>query len=437
MMLRHVSFCAAALLLSSTALAQTAAPAAAAAAPLSPTYQLDIAWTLMCAFLIFMMQAGFAMLEAGHVRAKNTVNVLMKNFLDCCIGSIAFWLLGYGVMFGASAAGWVGSDSFAAQSLNPQGMAQMLFQMMFVTTAITIVSGAMAERTHLNGYIVGAVVISSVIYPVFGHWAWNPNGWLNQLGFIDFAGSSVVHVIGAWCAVAGCLMVGPRLGRFDPETGEARDLPGHNLTLVALGGFILWFAWFGFNVGSTQAYNDQLPRIALNTHFGACAGALGALLMNYLYKQPILLTMTINGALAGLVSITAGCASMTPTFALVTAFIGGMLVPVGSRLMLRLKIDDVVDAFAVHGFAGMWGTLAAGLFYAPDMFNIDRVLVQALGVAVALAWAFPVAMAMYWLVGKTVGLRVKLLHEQRGLDISEHHEVAYPEFQKVTFKTTH
>ena len=377
------------------------------------------------------MQAGFALLESGMSRAKNAVNVMMKNYMDCCFGGIVFWLFGFGLMFGANVTGWFGMSHFALNDGEPWDYTFLLFQMMFAATAATIASGAMAERTRYGAYLIGAVLISGVIYPIFGSWVWGGlyggQGWLAKLGFIDFAGSTVVHSIGAWCALAGILVLGPRLGRFAPD-GKARLIPGHNLGLVALGGFILWVGWFGFNAGSNLEVSSSLGLIALNTHLAAVAGALGALLAQRSTASPVLLTTTVNGSIGGLVGITAGCASMAPGFALLSGLIAGFVVVYGMRLLDRLQLDDVVGAIPVHGFAGIWGTLAAGLFYQGDLFNWERVAVQALGAAAAFLWAFPVALVFYFLLAKTMGLRVSTQHEQRGLDFAEHAEVGYPEF---------
>ena len=392
---------------------------------------VDTIWVLLGAALVFFMQAGFALLESGMSRAKNAVNVMMKNYMDCCFGGIVFWLFGFGLMFGANVTGWFGMSHFALNDGEPWDYTFLLFQMMFAATAATIASGAMAERTRYGAYLIGAVLISGVIYPIFGSWVWGGlyggQGWLAKLGFIDFAGSTVVHSIGAWCALAGILVLGPRLGRFAPD-GKARLIPGHNLGLVALGGFILWVGWFGFNAGSNLEVSSSLGLIALNTHLAAVAGALGALLAQRSTASPVLLTTTVNGSIGGLVGITAGCASMAPGFALLSGLIAGFVVVYGMRLLDRLQLDDVVGAIPVHGFAGIWGTLAAGLFYQGDLFNWERVAVQALGAAAAFLWAFPVALVFYFLLAKTMGLRVSTQHEQRGLDFAEHAEVGYPEF---------
>ncbi|MBQ0731021.1 MAG: ammonium transporter, partial [Oleispira antarctica] len=260
------------------------------------------------------------------------------------------------------------------------------------------------------------------------------SGWLADMGFIDFAGSTVVHSIGAWCALAGIIILGPRLGRFDPETGEAREIPGHNLSLVALGGFILWLGWFGFNGGSTLKADSSIGLIVLNTQLAASAGALGALISSRLAGSPVLLTSTINGSIAGLVGITAGCATMSPGFAIITGFIAGAISIWGAKGLLKMKLDDVVGAIPVHGFAGIWGTLAAGLFITGDLFNWDQALIQLLGITVAFFWAFPSALLIFYVIDKTIGLRASSQHEQQGLDFTEHDEVGYPEFnQSVTY----
>ncbi len=387
----------------------------------------DMAWLVTASALVLLMQAGFALLESGMSRAKNALNVVMKNYMDVCLGTLVFWALGYGLMFGDNPSGWLGISQFAPSDADAWTWGVILFQIMFAATAATIASGAMAERTRYNAYLVGAVAITGFIYPVFGSWVWNDNGWLAQLGFIDFAGSTVVHSVGAWCALAGILVLGPRLGRFDDQ-GRPREIRGHNLSLVALGGFILWFGWFGFNGGSTLAASADVGLINLNTQLAAAAGATGSMIYALLRRQPILLTETINGSLAGLVSITAGCATTAPPFALVTGLIGGMLCSIGCGLLLRLRVDDVVGAVSVHGFAGAWGTIAAGLFYAGDLFDWTRVTVQLIGVTACFIWAFSSALAMYLAIAATAGLRTSTQHEQRGLDLTEHAEIGYPEF---------
>ena len=393
---------------------------------------LDTIWIVLAAVLVFFMQAGFALLEVGSSRAKNSINVMMKNYFDCCMASVVFWLVGYGLMFGNSPSGYIGTNHFFVTDGSGLDFATILFQAMFAATAATIASGAMAERTKFTGYIFCATLITALIYPIFGSWVWNNNGWLAQLGFTDFAGSTVVHSVGAWCALAGVLAIGPRVGRFAPNTGEARDIPGHNLSMVALGGFILWFGWFGFNAGSTLGINDQIGLIALNTHLAAAAGGIGIVLFQYLRNYPVTLVGCVNGSLGGLVSITAGCATMHPLFAIISGLVGGIVVLFGTRLLLKFKIDDVVGAIPVHGFAGIWGTLAAGIFYSGDLFNPTRIGVQIVGIVTAFFWTMVTATIVFRLVKKVVGLRSEPAHEIQGLDFSEHTEVGYPEFHQLT-----
>jgi Amt family ammonium transporter len=396
---------------------------------------MDTVWVIIAGALVFFMQAGFALLEGGMARAKNAVNVVMKNYVDVCVGSLAFWIVGYGLMFGVNPSGWFGQSHFALGNAEHVDYALLFFQTMFAATAVTIASGAMAERTRYHAYLIGAVVVCAVIYPVFGSWVWGSlyegQGWLARLGFIDFAGSTVVHSIGGWIALAGIIVLGPRLGRYGPE-GERRSISGHNLTMVALGGFILWVGWFGFNAGSTTAAEPIIGLIAINTHLSAAAGAVGALLMMYLSRRPVLLTTTVNGSIGGLVGITAGCASMEPMFAAMTGLVAGVIVVLGSDLLEAVGLDDVVGAVSVHGFAGAWGTLAAGLFLTGNLFDPGQVAVQALGILAGFAWAFPTALLMYYLIERTVGLRASTLDEQRGLDYAEHYEIGYPEFQRDT-----
>ncbi|MFZ5755393.1 MAG: ammonium transporter [Pseudomonadota bacterium] len=393
----------------------------------------DTTWLMTAAALVFLMQAGFAFLESGLSRSKNSVNILMKNIMDCCVGSILFWMVGYGLMFGVNNTGLHGEDNFWPVQMDSWGYSFLLFQMMFAATAATIASGAMAERTRFLGYLIGAGCITAFIYPVFGSWAWGGfhggKGWLQELGFIDFAGSTVVHSVGAWCALAGIIVVGPRLGRF-PRNQPPHALPGHSLNLVALGGFLLWFGWFGFNGGSTASASLNIGLINLNTQLAAAAGALGAIVGCRLIGQPMLLTMIINGILGGLVAITAGCATTTPDWAILTGLIGGIVVVLGCRLLDAWRLDDVVGAVAVHGFCGVWGTLAAGLFFAEDPFNTNRVIVQLIGIGSCFLWTFIAALFMYGLIALFFGLRADPLHEQRGLDITEHAEIGYPEFSR-------
>jgi len=390
---------------------------------------INLVWVAICTALVFFMQAGFALVEGGLVRAKNTVNVIMKVYLGTCFVGVSFWAVGYGLAFGSSAGGWVGVSGFIPLEFTPLEGIGLLYQMMFATTAVSIVSGAVAERARYESYLAFAFVMGLVIFPVFAHWAWNPQGWLKQLGFIDFAGDGAVHSVGAWCALAGLLALGPRLGRFGRQ-GEVRDIPGHNLPLVALGGFVLWLGWFGFNGGSISGLDSaNLATVLINTHLAACAGGLGALAWQLGTERKVLMSASVNGSLAGLVAITAGASNLNPATALLTGLVGGMLAVWGAGQIRRLGIDDAVDAIAVHGLAGTWGLLAVGLFYNGDLFNLSRIGVQLLGVIACFAWSFPVAFVVFKLINRAMGLRASTQNEQRGLDYTEHHEIGYPEFQ--------
>ena len=392
---------------------------------------MNLLWVAICAALVFFMQAGFAMLESGMVRSKNSINVIMKNYTDMCFGALVFWAVGYGVMFGAVTDPWglFGTSNFMVSEGEPMDYMIMTYQMLFAATAATIVSGALAERIRFGAYILVAILITAVVYPVYGCWVWNEGGWLNQLGFIDFAGSSVVHSLGGWCALAGLMVLGPRLGRFGDD-GEVREIGGHNLPLVAFGGMILWFGWFGFNGGSTLEASSAIGGILLNTHLSGAAGVVGFVLAKVLFSDgKLLMTDTVNGGLAGLVAITAGCATTSPTYAIVTGLAAGGICVAASAACLKMKWDDAVGAVAVHGVCGAWGTLAAGLFFAENMFSWQIVQIQLIGIVACGVWTFTMAWVSFKLVSFVVDLRVSTTDEQRGLDFSEHHEVGYPEFQ--------
>ena len=395
----------------------------------------DILWLTIAALLVFFMQAAFALVESGMSRSKNAVNVMMKNYFDVCTSTLIFAVFGYGIMYGESVQGFIGIDKFFMSSFeNNKEYALLLFNAMFAATAATISSGAMAERTKFVSYAVSALFVSGFIYPLLAHWAWNDAGWLSKIGFYDFAGSTVVHSVGAWVALAGIIVVGPRAGRFDPDTGEVREIPGHNLMLVTLGGFIFWFGFFAFNAGSGGGMTTDIGKIALNTALAGAAGALGVSIVNYLRGNKQFVTSTINGSLSGLVAIAAGCLILEPMTALLTGFIAGALFSYGQSLMQRFKLDDVVDAVTVHGFCGVWGTLAVALFYSGDWFNLERITAQLIGILVTFIWSFGSAFVLFNVIDRIWGLRSSAIHQQRGLDISEHNEVGYPEFQQKTFK---
>lgn len=392
----------------------------------------DIAWVATAAGLVFFMQAGFALLEGGCARAKNATNVILKNYADLCFGIMGFWLLGYGLMFGTNASGWFGSDHFLLDSANGSEATFFVFQAMFAATAATIVSGAVAERMRFWPYVFGSMVITGLIYPVFGSWVWGSfytgSGWLAERGFVDFAGSTVVHSVGGWCALAAVIVLGPRLGRFGAD-GEVRPIPGHNLPLVALGVFILWLGWFGFNGGSTLAASTEVGTVLMNTQLAAVAGVFGTLATLVSSRRALSAVTVLNGGLAGLVAITAGCASMSAAHAVITGLGGGVVMVLGTIVLERLRIDDVVGAVPVHGIAGAWGTLAAGLFYRDDLFNLDRIGVQLLGIGSAFVWTFGSALLLFSGLRLLVGIRASTVHEQHGLDHTEHADIGYPEFQ--------
>lgn len=392
-------------------------------------------WVGICCVLVFLMQPGFALLEGGLVRAKNTINVIMKNFSDVAIGSLFFWAIGYGLMFGYNETGFIGTSGFFGQSTNSSLM-DVTFQLLFAATAATIVSGSLAERVSFIPYIVGAIFITSIIYPIYGSWAWggmgtdNP-GWLHGLGFRDAAGSTVVHSVGGWCALAAALVLGPRLGRFAKKDGSVRAIPGHNLPMFATGAFLLWVGWFGFNGGAAKSDLSDLGRILLNTHLSASAAVAGAIITMKLRGSPVLMTKLINGALGGLVAITAACNVVEPQFAIVIGLVAGVIVVFGDTFLERFRIDDVVGAVPVHAFNGAWGTLAVGMFYAGDLFNIDMMISQVIGIIVAFIWSFGAAYIVFKIIDVTLGLRASTFHEQRGLDYTEHSELGYSEFMNV------
>lgn len=415
---------------------------AVATAPEGPTpaevqKNLDFVWTLVAAFLVFFMQAGFAMVESGFTRAKNAVNIMMKNLMDFSVGSIAFFLIGFGIMFGANPSGWFGTDGFFLSDFAKEAdkwlYAFWIFQAVFAATAATIVSGGMAERTKFSAYLIYSAVITALIYPVFGSWAWGSlyhgNGWLEKLGFIDFAGSTVVHSVGGWAALWGAILLGPRKGRYTKE-GKVVAIPGHNIPMAALGVFILWFGWFGFNPGSTTAGNADIARIAVNTNLAAAAGAIASLVTAWgIFKKPDG-AMALNGVLAGLVAITSPCATVTPVASVYIGAIAGAVVVLSVLFFDRIRVDDPVGAISVHGVCGALGTLLAAVFH-EEGFSPMRLGVQALGVAAAFVWVSATAGLLFFLLKKTVGLRVSEEEEMDGLDYHEHGNTAYPNFQLV------
>ncbi len=403
-------------------------------------------WLLLAAFLVFFMQAGFAMVETGFTRAKNGVNILMKNLMDFSGGAIAYFLIGWGIMYGVSKAGglfgWSDFMLTSAGAENTYQYASWLFQVVFAATAATIVSGAMAERTKFSSYLIYSVIISAIIYPVVGHWIWQGEGWLTKLGFHDFAGSTVVHSVGGWAALMGAIILGPRIGKY--VKGKAKAIPGHNIPLAALGVFILWFGWFGFNAGSTLEFNEWIGHISMTTALAASAGAIMAMITIWLIQKKPDGSMSLNGALAGLVGITAPCASVSPLSAIIIGGLAGVIVVLSVIFIDKvLKIDDPVGAVSVHGVCGVWGTLAVGLF-SQEKFGAGAGYnglffgggfkmfgVQAIGVLAVACWVLLTAGILFLTLKFTVGLRVSKEEEVKGLDIGEHGMEAYSGFQII------
>ncbi|MBM3814514.1 MAG: ammonium transporter [Acidimicrobiia bacterium] len=405
----------------------------------------DIIWTAIASALVFFMQAGFAMVETGFTRAKNAGNIMMKNLMDFAMGGIAYWAVGFALMFGLSN-GFTGWSNFFVNFDNTNidgqwGYTFWFFQMVFAATAATIVSGAMAERTRFSGYLVYSFFITLFIYPIFGHWAWGnlfnssnaeSGAWLANRGFIDFAGSTVVHSVGGWAALAGAIVIGPRLGKFAKD-GTPRPIPGHSLTMAALGVFILFFGWFGFNAGSTTAANGSLARIAVNTLLAACAGAISALLASWFKFGKPDIGMTLNGTLAGLVAVTAPCATITPLGGVIIGAIAGVIVLYAVLFFDKIKVDDPVGAISVHGVCGAFGTIGAALFHENLFLGLEydlmgQLVTQLIGVGTAFLWTFTTAFILFKTIAFTVGLRVSAEEEMAGLDLSEHGANCYPDF---------
>ncbi len=414
----------------------------------------DIMWLCMAAFLVFFMQAGFAMVETGLTRAKNSVNIMMKNLLDFSFGALLFWAVGYAIMYSSGDSNFFGFDSvlaFLGSANAPTDnagyglSAGWLFQVVFAATAATIVSGAMAERTKLISYIFYSVILSAIIYPISGHWIWG-GGWLSDLGIRDFAGSTVVHSVGGWAALAGAIIVGPRLGKYNKD-GSVNAIPAHNMPLAALGVFILWFGWYGFNPGSTLVAIGGISHIAVTTTLAASAGAVGALITSWSkFKKPDL-SMTLNGALAGLVGITAPCASVSTGSAVIIGLVAGVLVFFSTLFVERkLKVDDPVGAISVHGICGAWGTIAVGLFgqraidlqyWSEDtairdgLFfggGMSQLFTQLIGVAVVFVYVFAAMYIIFLLIKTFIGLRASDAEQLEGMDLGEHGNNAYGGF---------
>ena len=414
-----------------------------------PNTAVNFAWVLIAAALVFFMQAGFALVETGMCRAKNAVNILTKNFMDFSIGGLAFWAFGFAVMFGGSKAASglsLGNRFFGFSGFFLSGAAYdvrtaelWIFQMVFVATAATIVSGSMAGRTKIVSYLAYSFIISSVIYPIYGHWIWG-GGWLSRLPFgagaVDFAGSGVVHTVGGLMALTGAVVLGPRTGKYD-ENGIPQKMPGHNVTYVILGTLILFFGWFGFNAGSTMAATDlRISIIAVNTFLSGVTAAVVVVYWIYLKTAQIDLLAAANATLAGLVSITASCAYVPPWAAVVTGAIGGILMQWGTGFVEKtLKIDDPVGAVSVHGLAGLWGVLAVGIF-ADGTYrgvsglivgNTRQIIAQAISAVVLIVYTLSAGFLTFSLLKKSTGLRASREEEEVGLDLSEHGLTCYGE----------
>jgi Amt family ammonium transporter len=393
---------------------------------------MGMLWMLLSGLLVFFMQAGFTLVESGMTSSKNAVNIAMKNLLDICVGSLTYWLVGYSLMYGDTTNGWF----FWGGLFQGEG-ADLFFQTMFAATAATIVSGAIAGRTKFETYAIFTLVMTAVIYPIAGGWQWQGSGWLTNLGFIDFAGSSIVHGVGGFAALVAAYMVGPRIGKY--VNGETIPMPGHNQIIATLGVFILWLGWFGFNGGSQLAWGGDdavgASTVVLVTNLAAAAGALGALITSWFYLKKSNLSMSLNGALAGLVSITAGCGNMTAGGAVMAGLIGGIIVVFSIEFIeKKLKIDDAIGAVSVHGVAGFWGTIVIGLWGVDGdtgigLFNgggASQFVAQLTGAVAYMVWAIVLSLVVFSILKYTIGLRVTEEEEIRGLDISEHGSIAYP-----------
>ena len=420
---------------------------------------VDTAWLLIAGFLVFFMQAGFAMLTAGFVRSKETANILMKNMIDACVGGLSFWLVGWAFAYGSGDAtnDFIGLGNFALNDFD--GYADWFFQFAFAAAAATIVAGALAGRTKYSAYLLYTIVITGVIYPVVVHWGWDVNTWMGAFtddpdgpwlgnGYVDFAGSGIVHTVGGIAGLMGAIAVGARLGKFGPK-GEIRAIPGHNIALATIGMFILWFGWYGFNPGSTLGLSgggaELAARVAVTTTLAAAAGGVTAMLWSRLRTGRYDAGLTINGILAGLVGITAGTATVDPWASVVIGGIAALVMYYGVQMLDNFKVDDPVGAVSVHAFAGIWGVIAVGLFSSeagmesagyvdPSSYGlflgggIEQLGMQLIGIGAIVAWTAATAGVLFFVIKVTVGLRVTEEEEMRGLDLVEHGIDSYPDF---------
>jgi Amt family ammonium transporter len=402
---------------------------------------IDTMWVLIATALVFFMQAGFAMVETGFTRAKNAGNIIMKNLMDFAVGSVIYFVFGFSIMFGESIGGVFGKIHLFSDSLYEHlGLsiplyAFMIFQTVFAATAATIVSGAMVGRTKFVSYLAFSFVITLVIYPVVGHWVWG-GGWLSELGFHDFAGSTVVHSVGGWAALMGAKILGPRIGKYGKD-GSVNSIPGHSLTLGALGVFILWFGWFGFNPGSTLSGQDVngIALIFMTTNLAAATGAISTMFITWVKDGKPDVGMTLNGALGGLVAITAGTDAVTPIAAIAIGLIAGLVIVYGTVFIERvLRVDDPVGAVAVHGLSGATGTILVGFFAVDGGLLITGdptiLLIQSIGVITVAAWTLTTSFLLFKTIDILIGLRVSAEEEITGLDLLEHGlESSYPDFE--------
>jgi len=384
---------------------------------------VDEVWLVLAAALVMLMQAGFTLVEAGFTRAKNTGNIIMKNFMDFSVGALTYWAFGFALAYGGSTLGGFIAYGDLFFFDDPALASTWFFQVVFAATAATIISGAVAGRVKFNAYLIYTPFITGLIYPIATHWVWDSNGWLAKMGFVDFAGSGVVHMLGGTAALAGVLVLGPRIGRFGAD-GKPRAIPGHSLTLGALGVFILWFGWYGFNAGSTlAAVGENIAYPAVTTTLAATAGAVGAMITAWFVVGKPDVGFTINGVLAGLVGITAGTASISFGLAVVTGLVAGAIMVFAVITFERLGLDDPVGAISVHGVAGLWGLIAVALFSGDASIGV-----QLVGAAAIIAWAFGTSWLVFKAIDITIGMRVSPEEERLGLDRSEHGGEAYPEF---------
>ena len=398
---------------------------------------LTVLWVTIAGFLVFFMHAGFTLLESGMTQSKNAVNIAMKNLMAISVGTIIYWFIGYSLMYGESDNGFFRWSGFFTQNGPPQAY-DLFFQTMFAATCATIVSGAVAGRTKYSIFGIFAVLMTGLIYPIAGGWEWNPDGWLNTANFlpkdsmgetvefIDLAGSSIVHAVGGWAALVGAYMVGPRLGKY--VNGNVEAIPGHNKTLATLGVMALWFGWFGFNGGSQLALGSAadasaMSIVVVNTNIAACGGVVAAIILSQLLYKKIDLSIALNGAIAGLVAITAGPDLSNHFLSMIVGAIGGILCTIAIPMLDKMKIDDVVGAISAHLVAGIWGTLAVGIFGSGDF------LVQLIGIVAAAVLVVPLSGVFFYILKGTVGLRVSEETEASGLDSAELTTVAYPEFK--------